>query len=66
MLQWKAENAVPDKVFEKVLKILKKKLPKDNELPDNTYVAKKVVCPLVFIVLLRRLRVYGGRSTSSF
>ena len=66
LLQWKAENGVPDKGFEKLLKILKKKLPKDNELPDNTYVAKKVVCPLVFIVLLRRLRVYGGRSTSSF
>ena len=28
------------------MKILKKKLPKDNELPDNTYAAKNVVCPL--------------------
>ena len=37
LLQWKAENAVPDKGFEKLLKILKKKLPKDNELPDSTY-----------------------------
>ena len=46
LLQWKAENAVPDKGFEKLLKILKKKLPKDNELPDSTYAAKKVVCPL--------------------
>ena len=36
LLQWKAENAVPDKGFEKLLKILKKKLPKDNELPDST------------------------------
>ena len=35
LLQWKAENAVPDKGFEKLLKILKKKLPKDNELPDS-------------------------------
>ena len=25
---------------------MKKKLPKDNELPDSTYAAKKVVCPL--------------------
>ena len=33
LLQWKAENAVADKGFEKLLKILKKKLPKDNELP---------------------------------
>ena len=46
MLRWKAENAVPDKGFEKLLKILKKKLPKDNELPDSTYAAKKVVCSL--------------------
>ena len=37
---------MPDKGFEKLLKILKKKLPKDNELPDSTYAAKKVVCPL--------------------
>ena len=46
LLQWKAENAVPDKGFEKLLKILKKKLPKDNELPDSTYTTRKVVCPL--------------------
>src|SRR3954467_5861511 len=46
LLQCKAENVVPDKGFEKLLKILKKKLPKDNELPDSTYAAKKVVCPL--------------------
>ena len=36
LLQLKAENAVPDKGFEKLLNILKKKLPKDNELPDST------------------------------
>ena len=29
-----------------MLKMLKKMLPKDNELPDSTYEAKKVVCPL--------------------
>ena len=45
LLQWKVENGVPDKEFENLLKILKKKLPKDNELPDSTY-ATKVVCPL--------------------
>jgi hypothetical protein len=32
--------------LEKLLKILKKKLPKDNELHESTYEAKKVVCPL--------------------
>jgi hypothetical protein len=26
--------------------MIKKMLPKDNELPDSTYEAKKVVCPL--------------------
>ena len=46
LLQWKAKNYVPDKGFEKLLKILKKKLPKDNEFPDSTYAEKKVVCPL--------------------
>ena len=33
LLQWKAENVVSDKGFEKLLTILKKMLPKDNELP---------------------------------
>ena len=46
MLEWKAENGVSDKGFEKLLKIMKKKLPKVNELPGNTKEAKKVVCPL--------------------
>ena len=46
LLQWKAENGTSDKGFENLLKILKKMLPKDNELPSSTYEAKKVVCPL--------------------
>src|SRR3989337_1460713 len=46
LLEWKAENGLSDKGFEKLLKIMKKKLPKDNELPDSTYEAKKVLCPL--------------------
>ena len=39
LLQWKAEYGIPDKGFGKVLKIFKKRLPKDNELPDSTYEA---------------------------
>ena len=35
-----------DKGFEKLLKIIKKMLPRDNVLPPSTYEAKKVVCPL--------------------
>ena len=46
LLQWKAENGLSDKGFEKFLKILKKILPRDNVLPHSTYEAKKVVCPL--------------------
>ena len=46
LLQWKAENGIPDKGFGKLLKIFKKRLPKDNELPDSTYQAKKLLCPL--------------------
>ena len=46
LLQWKAENGIPDKAFEKLLIMLKKMLPKDNELPDSMYEAKKAVCPL--------------------
>ena len=46
LLQWKADNGLPDNAFDKLQKILRKKLPKDNELLDSTYAAKKVVCPL--------------------
>jgi hypothetical protein len=45
LLQWKAETGLSDKGFEKLLKIMKKKLPKDNELPDSTYEAKKGSLP---------------------
>jgi hypothetical protein len=46
LLQWKAESGLSDKGFEKLLKIMKKMLPKDNELPASMYKAKKIVCPL--------------------
>ena len=46
LLQWKAENGISDKGFEKLLKIMKKMLPRDNMLPCSTYEANKVVCPL--------------------
>jgi hypothetical protein len=46
LLKWKAEAGLSDKGFEKLLKIMKPKLPKDNELPDTTYKAKKTICPL--------------------
>jgi hypothetical protein len=37
---------VPDKAFEGMLKIVKDKLPENNELPSTTYQAKQTVCPL--------------------
>ena len=40
LLQWKADNGVSDKEFGKLLKIMKKKLPKDNKFPNSTYEAK--------------------------
>ena len=46
LLQWKAKNGVSDKGFGELLKIQKKMLPKDYELPTTTYEAKKVVGPL--------------------
>jgi hypothetical protein len=46
LLQWKVETSLSDKGFEKLLKIVKKMLPKDNELPTSTDKAKKIVCPL--------------------
>ena len=46
LLQWKAENGVSDKGFGKLLVMIKNMLPKDNELPESTYEAKKAVCPL--------------------
>ena len=46
LLQWKAEYGIPNKGFGKVLKIFKKRLPKNNELPDSTYEAKKLLCAL--------------------
>src|SRR3954469_2179981 len=46
LLQWKAENGVTDSAFSKWLVKMKNPLPRNNELPDSTYQAKKVVCPL--------------------
>jgi hypothetical protein len=46
MLQWKAQYGVSDKAFEGMLKIVKDKLPENNELPSTTYEVKQTVCPL--------------------
>ena len=46
LLQWKALNGLSDKRFEELLKLIKNLLPEGNTLPETTYEAKKVVCPL--------------------
>nr|ABG22528.1 transposon protein, putative, CACTA, En/Spm sub-class [Oryza sativa Japonica Group] len=45
-LQWKAKNGVSDKAFGDLLKLVKNILPEENKLPETTYEAKKIVCPL--------------------
>ncbi len=45
-LQWKAKNSVSDKAFVELLKLVKNILSEGNELPETTYEAKKVICPL--------------------
>jgi hypothetical protein len=46
LLRWNAENGVTNSRFNKLLIIMKKLLPRDNELLASTYEAKKLVCPL--------------------
>ena len=46
LLQWKASNGLSDKGFEELLKLIKNLLPEGNTLPETTYEAKKVICPL--------------------
>ncbi|XP_015642892.1 uncharacterized protein, partial [Oryza sativa Japonica Group] len=46
LLQWKAKNGVSDKAFGDLLKLVKNILPGGNKLPETTYEAKKIVCPL--------------------
>jgi hypothetical protein len=46
LLKWKAEEGLSDLGFEKLLKMMRNMLSKDNELPTSTYEAKKIVCPL--------------------
>jgi hypothetical protein len=46
LLKWKADTGVTDSSFEKLLVLMKKMLPRKNELPASMYEAKKLVCPL--------------------
>jgi hypothetical protein len=46
LLKWKAQEGLSNSGFEKLLKMIKNMIPKNNELPASTYEAKKVVYPL--------------------
>nr|AAK92605.1 Putative transposable element [Oryza sativa Japonica Group] len=46
LLHLKASNGWSDKSFTELLELLKEILPTDNVLPESTYQAKKVICPL--------------------
>jgi hypothetical protein len=43
----KAKNGWSDKSFTSLLELLKEILPENNEIPDSTYKAKKILCPLM-------------------
>jgi hypothetical protein len=45
LLKWKAEEGLSDSGFEKLPKMMRNMLRKDNELPTIMYEGKKVVCP---------------------
>jgi hypothetical protein len=46
LLQMKASNGLSNKGFNELLQFLNNLLPKANMLPQSTYQAKKIVCPL--------------------
>jgi hypothetical protein len=46
LLQMKASNGWSDKGFNELLQFLNDLLRKANVLPQSTYQAKKIVCPL--------------------
>ncbi|WVZ83260.1 hypothetical protein U9M48_030426 [Paspalum notatum var. saurae] len=46
LLQWKAGNGISDKAFTQLLKLIKEFLPEGNKLPETTYEAKEVTCPI--------------------
>jgi hypothetical protein len=46
LLKLKASNRWSDISFSALLELLSKILPKPNDLPTSTYLAKKIICPL--------------------
>ena len=46
LLELKSSNGMMDKGFDDLLTLLQKLLPNPNELPENTYKAKQMICPM--------------------
>jgi hypothetical protein len=47
LLKLNASNGWSDSSFSSLLELLSKVLPKPNGLPSITYLAKKIICPLI-------------------
>ena len=45
LLEFKSTNGLSDKGFDQLLDIIRKMLQK-NELPEKTYLAKQMICPI--------------------
>jgi len=55
LLQWKTKNGVSDKGFEELLKIQKKMLPKDNELPSTMSYTNTLTSRVIISLNKRRI-----------
>ena len=46
LLEFKLTNGLSDKGFDQLLGIIRKMLSEKNELPEKTYLAKQMICPI--------------------
>jgi hypothetical protein len=46
LLEMKSRNVLSDKGFDDLLTHFRKMIPRPNELPENTYQAKQMICPI--------------------
>ena len=45
-IRFKSTNGLSDKGFDQLLGIIRKMLLEKNELPEKTYLAKQMICPI--------------------
>jgi hypothetical protein len=70
LLKLKASSGWSDSTFSALLELLSKVLSKPNNLPANTYLAKKIICPLTLGVekksmLARTIAYYTKKNMNS-